>query len=130
MPTVRAHSRSFSGRARSERMSSSRSHTRSEPVPPNGPEPTATFFAPCTSAGAVNGLLPGSVGFWKRTVWPLASSEPSPPQPASARPTRSAKSAAAIHAVFGFGWDVPSTRERLYPSRRRWIKSPLTQAQR
>ena len=83
-------------------------------MPPNGPEPTATFFAPCTSAGFVNGFVPGSVGFWKRTVWPLASSEPSPPQPESARPTRSARSAAAIHAVFGFVGDIPSTSARLY----------------
>ena len=89
-------------------------------MPPNGPEPTATFFVPCTSAGAVNGFVAGSVGFWKRTVWALASSEPSAPQPATARPTRSARSAAAS-AALRLGADPSTVGGRLYPAGRRSI---------
>jgi hypothetical protein len=68
-PSTRAHSRSLSGRATSERIRSSRSQTRSEPVPPNGPSPsTLTFLVPRWSAGFVKGSGPASVGASKWIV--------------------------------------------------------------
>src|SRR3954454_16540737 len=73
-----------------KRISRSRSHTLSEPLPPYGPlapavplpplseplpespEPlllSETVFGPLTSVASVNGIGPGSSGFWNRIVW-------------------------------------------------------------